>query len=119
MPDLSGKLQLKPGLTMCVINAPKTFHWDSLSERDPAKADAVLVFCAKAADIATFAAPAMDAALEDKLTWIAFPKDGQLGTDLNRDVLNTTMKGKGLQGVRVISLDDTWSAIRFRPDKRV
>lgn len=115
MADLSGKLQLKPGLTMCVINAPKTFHWDSLSERDPAKADAVLVFCAKAADVATLAGPAVEAALEDKLTWIAFPKEGQLGTDLNRDVLNTTMKGQGLQGIRVISLDDTWSAIRFRP----
>jgi hypothetical protein len=117
--DLSGKLQLKPGLTMCVINAPRTFHWDSLSERDPTKADAVLVFCAKAADLDAFAGPAVDAAREDKLTWIAFPKAGQLGTDLDRDALNTAMKGKGVQGVRVISLDDTWSAIRFRPDKRV
>lgn len=117
MADLSGKLQLKPGLTMCVLNAPPTFKWDSLSERDPAKADAVLAFVTLAADVARVAGPAVDAAREDKLSWIAYPKAGQLGTDLNRDVLNEQMKGKGVQGVRLISLDDTWSAIRFRPSK--
>jgi len=115
--DLSGKLQLKPGLTMCVINAPKTFHWDSLSERDPTKADAVLAFCAMADDVARVAGPAVDAAREDKLSWIAYPKEGQLGTDLDRDLLNERLKALGVQGVRVISLDDTWSAMRFRPKK--
>lgn len=117
MADLSGKLQLKPGLTMCVINGPASFKWDSLSEKDPVKADAVLVFAAKAADIPKFAGPAIDAAREDKLSWVAFPKEGQLGTDLNRDVLNDAMKAHGVQAVRVISLDDTWSASRFRPSK--
>jgi hypothetical protein len=115
--DLSGKLQLKPGLTMCVINPPKRFHWDSLSERDPRKADAVLVFCASAAEVAAHGGPAIEAAREDKLAWIAYPKAGLLDTDLSRDTLNTAMKAQGLQGVRVISLDDTWSAIRFRPAK--
>jgi len=115
--DLSGKLQLKPGLTMCVLNAPSNFHWDSLSEKDPLKADAILVFVPKAESLATLAMPAIEAAREDKLSWIAYPKDGQLGTDLSRDVLNERMKAKGLQGVRLISLDDTWSAMRFRPAK--
>ena len=117
MADLSGKLQLKPGLTMCVLNAPATFHWDSLSEKDPAKADGILVFVPMAADVARLAGPAIAAAREDKLAWVAYPKAGQLGTDLDRDILNDHMKGKGLQGVRLISLDDTWSAMRFRPVK--
>lgn len=117
MADLSQKLQLKPGLTMCVMNAPRTFHWDSLSEKDPEKADAVLVFVAKAADLERLGPPAIAAAKQDKLSWIAYPKEGQLGTDLSRDLMNEAMKGKGIHSVRVISLDDTWSAMRFRPVK--
>lgn len=117
MADLSGKLQLQPGLTMCVLNAPAKFHWDSLSERDPLKADAVLAFLTKADEMERLGAPVLAAALEDKLSWIAFPKEGQHGTDLNRDILNEHMKRHGVQAVRVISLDDTWSAIRFRPAK--
>jgi hypothetical protein len=115
--DLSGKLQLKPGLTMCVLNAPKTFRWDSLSEKDPEKADAVLAFCASMAEVQDVGAPALVAALEDKLSWIAYPKDGQLSTDLSRDILNEHMKSKGVAGVRQISIDEVWSALRFRPVK--
>jgi hypothetical protein len=55
--------------------------------------------------------------LEDKLSWIAYPKDGQLSTDLSRDILNEHMKSKGVAGVRQISIDEVWSALRFRPVK--
>jgi len=48
----------------------------------------------------------------------AFPKAGQLGTDLNRDVLWKHLLEKyRVQGVRPIALDEVWSAMRFRPAK--
>ncbi|WP_224246101.1 hypothetical protein [Hyalangium gracile] len=46
---------------------------------------------------------------------MAYPKAGQLGTDLNRDVLWKHLLKEGIQGVRQVALDPVWSAMRFRP----
>ena len=56
-----------------------------------------------------------EATLSCELTWIAYPKAGQLETDLNRDILWELLDGKGVRPVRQVALDDTWSALRFRP----
>jgi hypothetical protein len=61
------------------------------------------------------AAPAIEAAGLDKLAWIAYPKAGKLGTDLNRDILAAALAGQGVQPVRQVAIDETWSALRFRP----
>jgi hypothetical protein len=58
------------------------------------------------------------AAREDRLAWIAYPKAKKLGTDLNRDILAREMTALGTDPVRQVSLDETWSALRFRPASR-
>ena len=55
------------------------------------------------------------AARADRLAWIGYPKGGQLGTDLNRDRLVAAPAARGVQPVRQVSIDQTWSALRFRP----
>ncbi|GFJ88613.1 hypothetical protein [Phytohabitans rumicis] len=60
-------------------------------------------------------AATLDAARADRLAWIAYPKAGQLGTDLNRDRLAATLAGRGVRPVRQVSIDPVWSALRFRP----
>ncbi len=57
----------------------------------------------------------MVAARADRLAWIDYPKGGRLGTDLNRDLLVAALAARGVQPVRQVSIDDTWSAPRFRP----
>ena len=54
-------------------------------------------------------------ARRDKLAWIAYPKAGKLGTDLNRDLLSAALAGEGVQPVRQVAIDEVWSALRFRP----
>jgi hypothetical protein len=76
----------------------------------------VLVFVRTIADVEATAALVVNAAREDRLAWLAYPKAGKLGTDLNRDILWKHMLGKGIQGVRQIAIDETWSAMRFRPE---
>ena len=56
-----------------------------------------------------------EAARRDKLAWIAYPKAGKLGTDLNRDILSAALAVEGVQPVRQIAIDEVWSALRFRP----
>lgn len=67
------------------------------------------------ADLTSAAGPAIEAARQDKLAWIAYPKAGQLGTDLNRDTLARAAAGLGIRPVRQIAIDEVWSALRFRP----
>jgi hypothetical protein len=112
------KLQLKPGQTLAVLGQPRDFDLplpaDVTVVPDAAAADAVLVFVVSAAELGG-ARPAIEAARADRLAWIAYPKGGQLGTDLNRDRLANLVRAEAAQPVRQISLNDTWSAVRFRP----
>jgi hypothetical protein len=48
--------------------------------------------------------------------WVAYPKAGQLGTDLNRDSLARVLQAAGLEPVAQIAVDDVWSALRFKRD---
>jgi hypothetical protein len=110
--DLAAKLQLKGKVR--VLNAPAGLDLD-LPTTDDAKAEAVLLFVATAKELKAKGKPAIEAARADKLAWIAYPKAGQLGTDLNRDTLNALMNQEGAQAVRSVSIDGVWSALRFRP----
>jgi hypothetical protein len=115
--DLAGKLQIKPGMRVAVVAAPD--GGPDLGALDlapgPGDADAVIAFAHQRADLDVAATPAVEAARADKLAWIAYPKAGQLGTDLNRDSLARAAGELGIQPVRQISLDEVWSALRFRP----
>ncbi len=118
------KLQIKPGATVAVLGLPGGVEVDlpdgCSSHTDAAaaqRADAVIVFTSDSNALEAIGQPAVDAALEDRLAWVAYPKAGKLGTDLNRDVLARIMFDRGAQPVRQVAVDDVWSALRFRPAK--
>ena len=117
--ELSAKLQIKPGSKVAILAVPGdgpelTGLGDAVA--DPAAADVVIMFVKNREELASAAAaPALDAARADKLTWIAYPKAGKLGTDLNRDILGASLAAAGIQPVRQIAIDEVWSALRFRP----
>ncbi len=50
-----------------------------------------------------------------KALWIAYPKGN--AADINRDSLWPIVGEYGLRPVTQVSIDDTWSALRFRPLK--
>jgi len=118
--DVTAKLQIKPGQRIATLAAgggdlPAVAAADANPPAEPGAADVVVAFARSQEDLATVAAPAIEAARQDKLAWIAYPKAGKLGTDLNRDILARLLTGKGVQPVRQVAIDDTWSALRFRP----
>jgi hypothetical protein len=113
MADLAGKLQLRDrGLR--IINAPDGLDLSDIP-RGEGPGDGVLVFVRDRAELDAHVGPALDAARADRPAWIAYPKAGQLGTDLNRDRLWEALGGRGVRPVRQIALDGVWSALRFRP----
>lgn len=113
--NVTEKLQIRPGQSVAVIDPPAGFALDHRVEASLASsADAVVGFAVCAADLDRLTA-VITAAREDRLAWIAYPKAGQLGTDLNRDRLAGLMEKRGLRPVRQVAIDTTWSALRFRP----
>lgn len=112
--DLAGKLQTKD-LPLAIVNAPKGFAWDGPVAKDPKSAKAILVFMKNADELRVYSAPLVAAARRDAIAYLAYPKGGQLGTDLDRDNIWVMLREQGIRPVRNIAIDDVWSALRFRP----
>ena len=56
----------------------------------------------------------------DSVLWFAYPKGtSKIKTDINRDTIRETGEEFGITTVTAISIDDTWSALRFRPIDKV
>jgi hypothetical protein len=117
--EVAAKLQLKPGQSVAVIGDPRGARLE-LGTAHPAAdgpdaADAVIAFAANAHELDGLREPVVAGARRDALTWVAYPKAGQLGTDLNRDSLASRLRDEGTRPVRQVALDEVWSALRFRP----
>ncbi len=116
---LAGKLQLKPGQSISIVNEPEDVALELGDEHptatDPGEAEAVIVFCADRAELDGLRDQYLPPAARDALTWVAYPKAGKLGTDLNRDVLAEMVNREDIRPVRQVALDDVWSALRLRP----
>ena len=113
--DLASKLQTKD-TPVCILNPPKGFVFEGATHRDPKSAKALLLFIKDSDELRAKVAPAVAAARRDAITYIAYPKAGLLGTDLNRDSVWGMLQEQGIKPVRQIAMDDVWSALRFRTD---
>jgi hypothetical protein len=118
--SVASKLQIKPGQSVAVVSQPEDLDLDLPDEHvplvaDPAGADAVILFATNRAELEQRRRALVQAAKRDALTWLAYPKAGKLGTDVNRDSLYELLLAEDVRPVRQISVDETWSALRFRP----
>lgn len=56
----------------------------------------------------------------DSVLWFAYPKGtSKIKTDINRDTLRITGEEFNITTVTAVSIDNTWSALRFRPVDKV
>jgi hypothetical protein len=121
---LTKKLGIKPGQKMLILNAPD--HYMGLLEPLPENIDVstkpagtydfVQLFVRSIADLNDNAMTAINAVKPNGLLWIVYPKkSGKIKTDITRDVGWETVIKAGWDGVTLISVDDTWSSLRFRP----
>lgn len=109
---LSEKLQLKADQKIRVVNCPRGL---ALGLSQDNKADAVLLFAASVNDLNRLAPPVIAKLGDDELFWIAYPKKtSAIKTDIDRDHGWDAVTKAGWQGVRLVAIDDTWSAMRFR-----
>lgn len=78
--------------------------------------DFVHLFVINNLELNEFLGSALKVLKKDGLFWISYPKkSSKVKSDLNRDELVSLLRKDGYEGVSLISIDDTWSAMRIKP----
>ncbi|MBW7476263.1 YdeI/OmpD-associated family protein [Paenibacillus oenotherae] len=123
--ELMKKLKLSHGISALVLQPPYEAYVEELelgeesTVYDKSKAgtyDFVQLFAKDIADLEEHAPEALEAVKRDGLLWICYPKGtSKLKSDLNRDRGWKSVHDEGWEGIALISIDDTWSAMRLRP----
>ena len=81
----------------------------------PSDATAALVFADSAADVREVLTEYKDQLAAPSVFWVLYPKANR--ADINRDTLWPILREYGMRPISQVAVDDTWSALRFRPLK--
>jgi len=113
------KLGLTEGATLALIAAPTDLVLEiptgvTIVEKGAARV--VIVFVGQRGGIEPAVKSVRGRVEDDGMMWFAYPKAGQLGTDLDRDHLSAALSALELEPVSLVSVDDVWSAMRVKVD---
>jgi hypothetical protein len=119
------KMNLKEENEILVLNAPASFEGELAAltgvkvVRSLEAAGAVrfaLAFVQKEAELEVLSRALVAQAAGDVLLWFAYPKktSRKFQCDFNRDSGWDALRGAGYESVRMVAIDEDWSALRFR-----
>lgn len=116
--SVAEKLSIKPSTTLWSSDPSRLGLVGPLPEcvravDGPQEARTALVFADDAAPLRETLAAHGDALALPDVLWVAYPKGNR--SDINRDSLWPILGGRGMRPVGRASVDETWSAMRFRP----
>ncbi len=124
MQDIIKKLRFTDNAI--IINAPLTWEAQFVkagfrtSFYGKAKSTNTLVFINNSREYLNFLNKQLNNIEPDSILWFAYTKGtSKIKTDINRDTIRLTGEGFNITTVTAISIDDTWSALRFRPIDKV
>ena len=128
--SLVKKLGIKPKCQVLILNAPEGYREllgtlptdvELVMATTPAGTfDVVHLFVRDKAQVEGYTPAALEAVKPGGLFWISYPKQSsKVTTDLNRDVLWKVFPNSEWRPVTQISIDEVWSALRFRPKSEV
>ncbi len=110
------KLLLKPGVALWCSDPARLSLLGDLPAgvtANLAGASAAVLFVDSRASAGAAAKRHARALLATPLVWFLYPKGGR--ADINRDSLWPIVAEHGMRPITQVAVDDTWSALRFRP----
>lgn len=131
MSSLLKKLNYKAQDRILVLGSPAEFEpflsefqeylKIDLSPSPKIKYDFIITFSVMKKDLETALKKTSGAASEDCLYWFAYPKktSKKYKSDLTRDEGWQKLGDLGYEGVRMIAIDDDWSAMRFKKADKI
>ena len=123
--SLSTKLRILSGSRVLVLGAPDDAAFAlppgaTLASSGNGPFDVVVLYARDAKALAKGAPKAKAACKDGGVLWLAYPKLGsELAGDLSREATCEVAAPLGLGPVGQIALDETWSAMRFKPEETV
>jgi len=116
--SIADKLLIKPGASLWVSDASRAALVGPLPEGvtmapDLASAAVAIVIVDDVATVTKALATHADALASPAVLWFVYPKGGR--ADINRDTLWPMVAVHGLRPITQVAIDETWSALRFRP----
>ena len=120
---LAQKFFIKPNQRVAILNAPDGYRdllgalpeGVTVSTKPDGSYDLVHLFIRSVAELNQHFKAAEKALKSDGMLWISYPKKtGKIKTDISRDVGWDVVHQAGWEGVMLISIDDTWSAMRYK-----
>ena len=125
MASVFGKLNLKDQKRILVVNAPASFEPELKAlrgvaiDRDVKAADRIefsLAFVTKQNEVDTLGKAVAKRAEGDAVVWFAYPKGSskKYKSEINRDSGWKVLGEGGFEPVRMVAIDEDWSAVRFR-----
>lgn len=121
---LTKKMGVKPGQKMLVMNAPEGYRellgrlpeGTALSLAPEGEYDFVQLFVRDSLELEAMGTRAISAVRRGELLWLCYPKKSSgVNSDLTRDEGWELVSKAGLRPVSQVAVDETWSAVRFRP----
>ena len=125
MAGIFEKLNLKDQQEILVLHAPESFqpelarlpvltiyhHIESVAE-----IGFLLAFVTRKSEVDALAGAVAARAPGDAIVWFAYPKgtSKKYTCDFNRDIGWDALQALGFDSVRAISIDEDWTALRFR-----
>ena len=125
MSDIFKKLNLKEQTEILILNAPASFEPELASlqgitiQREVKAISEIafsLAFVTKQKEVDAIAKAIARKTKGDAVIWFAYPKgtSKKYKCEFNRDTGWATLGEAGFEGVRMVAIDEDWSALRFR-----
>jgi hypothetical protein len=119
------KLNLKSQTEILILNAPESFEpelatLDNVTiRRDAREVKEIafsLAFVTRQKEVDSIARTVAQKAKGDAIVWFAYPKgtSKKYQCEFNRDTGWAALGAAGFEGVRMVAIDEDWSALRFR-----
>ncbi len=131
MKELLRKLNYKEYNRILIMNAGEDFLQSLSEELRDAKIDTeidqrcpynfMIIFVKSIREVNDISPVALHNLTADGVLWYCYPKktSKKLNSDLERDRGWKSMNDMGFYGIRMVSVDDDWSAMRFRNVKYI
>ena len=125
MASVFAKLNLKDQKEILVVNAPQSFENELAalrgitvrrSVKDVKQVKFSLAFVMRQSEVDALGKSIAPKAEGDAVIWFAYPKGSskKYKCEFNRDTGWDTIGKLGLEPVRMVAIDEDWSALRFR-----
>ena len=131
MKNLLAKLNYKGQKRISIINSDEKFIQSISTELRDVTIDLkidprypyefILIFVKSVSEVEQLSPGTIHNLKADGVLWFCYPKktSKKYKSDLNRDHGWTILNESGFHGIRIVAIDENWSALRFRNKKYI